>query len=185
MVAPSRFDDTTIQKLFGHEAAEDEDPERLREYYFKSYTFDQVTSDLPLRILVGHKGIGKSALFKVAMAEEKEKDNLTILIQPNDISSLSVETSDFLVTIRQWIDGLSEIITRKVFSSFGISDQGAIANIKNQGGMIVDLLVDTFKKIENIDLNPTRSRIRDEFLKTHKVIVYIDDLDRGWQGRRE
>ena len=27
--------------------------------------------DIPLRILVGHKGIGKSALFKIAMSEDR------------------------------------------------------------------------------------------------------------------
>ncbi len=36
------FNDAQIQQLFGHEAAEDEDTARLRQYYFKSTTFDQV-----------------------------------------------------------------------------------------------------------------------------------------------
>ena len=74
------FSEEEIQKLFGHEAAEDEDPTRLREYYFKSATYDQVVADLPLRILVSHKGIGKSALFQVAMAEDHEKNHLPVLI---------------------------------------------------------------------------------------------------------
>jgi len=53
------FDDETIQKLFGFEDAESESIERLKEYYFKKDTFDRVTAELPLRILVGHKGTGK------------------------------------------------------------------------------------------------------------------------------
>ena len=57
------FNDETIQKLFGFEDAESEKIDRLREYYFKKDTFSRVISDLPLRILVGHKGTGKSALF--------------------------------------------------------------------------------------------------------------------------
>ena len=61
-----QFNEVEIQKLFGHEAAEQESPERLKEYYFKNNTYNQIVVDLPLRILVGHKGIGKSALFKVA-----------------------------------------------------------------------------------------------------------------------
>lgn len=47
------FDDETIQKLFGFEDAESESIERLKEYYFKKDTFDRVTAELPLRILVG------------------------------------------------------------------------------------------------------------------------------------
>ena len=69
------FSEVEIQKSFGHETAEDEPPERLREYYFKSNTYDQVITDLPLRILVGHKGIGKPALFQVAMLEDKDNGN--------------------------------------------------------------------------------------------------------------
>ena len=67
------FDDETIQKLFGFEDAESESIERLKEYYFKKDTFDRVTAELPLRILVGHKGTGKSALFKVAISEKQRK----------------------------------------------------------------------------------------------------------------
>lgn len=48
-----RFDEVAIQKLFGNEAAEDEEASRLREYYFKNDTFDKICVDLPLRILVG------------------------------------------------------------------------------------------------------------------------------------
>ena len=46
------FDEQQIQELFGHEAAENESVERLREYYFKTSTYDQVITDLPLRVLV-------------------------------------------------------------------------------------------------------------------------------------
>src|ERR1035441_9591324 len=83
------FSETVIQKLFGSEAAEDEDPKRLREYYFKSSTFEQVTANLPLRILVGHKGIGKSALFKIAISEDEENCKFQILIRPAVITAIA------------------------------------------------------------------------------------------------
>lgn len=79
------FNEPEIQRLFGHEAAEDEDPRRLRQYYFKGTVFDAVATDLPLRILVGHKGIGKSALFKVAIAEDSEDGRLPISLRPDDV----------------------------------------------------------------------------------------------------
>ena len=63
------FSDEEIANLFGHEAAEDENPDRLKEYYFKNDVYDQITADLPLRLVVGHKGIGKSGVFKVAQQE--------------------------------------------------------------------------------------------------------------------
>ena len=59
------FTELEIQRLFGSEAAEEEEPDRLKQYYFKNKIYNQVITDLPLRILVGHKGIGKSALFRI------------------------------------------------------------------------------------------------------------------------
>jgi hypothetical protein len=64
------FDDPTIRAVFGHEAAEQEDLHRLRQYYFKGPTYKRMVADMPLRILVGQKGIGKSALLTVARAED-------------------------------------------------------------------------------------------------------------------
>jgi hypothetical protein len=78
-----RFDDKSLQAMFGHEAAEDEDPHRLRSYYFKGDVFQHATADLPLRILVGHKGIGKSALFQIAKHEDAEAAVLAILLRPD------------------------------------------------------------------------------------------------------
>lgn len=185
-----KFTDENIQRIFGHEAAEDEDPERLREYYFKNNVFEQVTSDLSLRVLVGHKGIGKSALFKVAMAEDEDAKNLSIAIQPNDIADLGKSEGSFLELVRGWEKGLSEIITQKVFSSFGISGEGLSAQLKGFGGKTIDFLIQTFRgaklgDIEIVNLDPTRQQIREQFLRKHKVNVYIDDLDRGWEGRKE
>lgn len=90
------FSDEEIALLFGHEAAEDEVPDRLREYYFKNNIYDQITADLSLRLIVGHKGIGKSALFQVAQRELHEKNILTLSLTPDDISDISEDEEDML-----------------------------------------------------------------------------------------
>lgn len=179
------FSEQDLQRLFGHEAAEDEDPKRLREYYFKTNTYEQVAADLPLRILVGHKGVGKSALFQVAIAEEREDDRLTILIRPDDVIGLGTDTSDFLKTIREWKTGLSEIIAHKVLAAVGASDNGWQSRLKKHGGTLLNFLDDTFKGQKWISTSPTKKALVDKFLKANRISVYIDDLDRGWQGRRE
>jgi hypothetical protein len=96
------FTESLIQGLFGHEAAEDEDPKRLKEYYFKGTSYEQVNAEQAVRLLVGHKGIGKSALFKVAMAENEEQNNLSILVQPNDIGDLRIRPLAKVVTRVLW-----------------------------------------------------------------------------------
>lgn len=178
------FSEPEIQQLFGHEAAEDESIERLKAYYFKTVTYDQIVNELPLRILVGHKGIGKSALFQVAMSEDKENHRLSILIQPNDIVEVGTEVTDFLQLIRDWTDGLTEIIARKVLSVLGKDGTGVKERLSKAGGFLTQFLRNSFRNQPNINLSATDQLVLDQFLKTGDIAVYVDDLDRGWQGRR-
>lgn len=184
---PVNFTEENIQKLFGHEAAEDENYDRLKEYYFKNIIYDKVAADLSLRILVGHKGVGKSALFTVAMSEDKEKERLPILIRPDDIADLGQKTDNFLQIIRDWKKGLQKIIASKVLASVGILDQTKFfTKAANVTGQIVNFLVDTINIVKDkVELLPAQQKLIAAFLKTHKIFVYIDDLDRGWQSRKE
>ncbi len=179
------FSEIQIQAIFGHEAAEDEDIDRLKEYYFKGSVFDQVITDLPLRILVGHKGIGKSALFQVAMYEEAKVGRLSIQIKPDDIADIADEGKSFLKQIRCWKNGINEIIAKKVLQSYGLLASGWRKKLNQHGGMVLDFLVDTFSPLYKADLSPSRKLFINDFLKNKKISVYIDDLDRGWQGRKE
>lgn len=182
------FSEDQIQRLFGHEAAEDEDPKRLREYYFKSSIYDQVVTDLNLRILVGHKGIGKSALFQVAIAEEEEAGNLTVLIKPDDIAEIGSDVLDFLKLVREWKLGLMEIIAQKILSKFGSNDDSLPSlpsRLSSFGWKVVDFLKDAIDKTDKVNLKPAKLMLIENFLKTNRIFIYIDDLDRGWQGRQE
>lgn len=186
MLAKVNFTEINIQKLFGSEAAEDEDPKRLREYYFKSYAYDQMITDLPVRILVGHKGIGKSALIKVAMAESKDRGYLSILIQPDDILDLGVDTSDFLRTIRNWKEGIIKIVLKKVFLALGVlNDEILLNGFRNYRGSILDYLTEMLQNLGKHDYDPSMDDTILNFMQHPKLSVFIDDLDRGWMGRRE
>ena len=177
------FTEENIAALFGHEAAEDEDIERLKGYYFKGNIFSQVVNDLPLRILVGHKGIGKSALFHIARDEEKQRGKLSILIKPDDIIGIGDNETDILKLIREWKSGISEIISRKALVSFGLQYDGVRAKINESGGKLIDFLQQSFRSSIPMDLNASKKAIIEDFLETGKIYVYLDDLDRGWQGR--
>lgn len=180
------FTDENIQKLFGFEDAESEPIERLREYYFKKHTFESITSELPLKILVGHKGTGKSALFKVAMAEDKEKNILPILIKPDDIAELGKKDENFLLRIRQWKVGLIRIIGAKVFSELGLYNDNIASKLSKFGVKLISLLTESVKSIdEKINLLPSQKLLIENFLKTKTIIIYIDDLDRGWEGKKD
>lgn len=179
------FSEDSIQKLFGHEAAEDETPERLREYYFKSAIYDQVATDLPLRILVGHKGVGKSALFQVAMAEDRDAHRLTLVVKPDDVIEIANDTSDFLQTIRAWKTGLTDLLaTKAILGLDAAPDDGWQERLRRAGGKLIDFLRTSLESPEPyFTLSPAKQLVAESFLKRNEISVYIDDLDRGWQGR--
>lgn len=181
-----RFSEEVIQSIFGHEAAEDEKPERLKQYYFKSRIFEKVTAPLSLRILVGHKGIGKSALFTVAMHEDRGASRLPILIRPDDILGIGEDASDFLKSIRDWKRGLQEIIAKKSLLSLGLNTDSVIEKLSTFGGKLLAFVHETVKPSSDSKLNlkPAERAVVSHFLEKRSITVYIDDLDRGWQGRR-
>src|SRR5690349_14274074 len=117
---PVRFTEENIDRIFGKEAAEDEDPTRFVEYFIRGKTFQRVNVDLPLRILVGHKGVGKSALLKMCAIEDKNKNILTVQIQPHDVVRIyELGGNNFNQLIQVWKDGLRAIIFSKIVKSIG------------------------------------------------------------------
>ena len=177
-----KFTDDSIRQLFGNEAAENESIARLREYYVKGDAFEMMTGDAPLRILVGHKGIGKSALVKVALAEAPERQEVAILVRPDDIHSVAVKEKGILELIREWKSGLTTIIAEKVMEAIG--GTSTKAELARGASQILEIIAASIS-LENlkVSLDPARKAIAEKFLKTHRVVVYVDDLDRGWEGR--
>lgn len=176
------FTEENIAALFGHEAAEDEEIDRLKSYYLKGATYEQVVNELPIRVLVGHKGIGKSALFHVAMAESASEGRLSLLIKPDDIAGIGEKETNFLKLIREWKNGITEIIARKALVSFGLLRNDWRGNLNEYGGKFIDFLQSTFRAENYANLSKAKRAVIDDFLKNGKIFVYLDDLDRGWQG---
>lgn len=176
------FSETNIANLFGHEAADDEDIDKLKSYYLKGAIYNNIANDLPIRILVGHKGIGKSALFRVAISEETQEKKLSILIKPDDIYDLSSSETNFLALIRTWKSGILRIVSQKVIDNFGVSSDDWISKLSKYGGKIIDFLQDTLKADNYANLEPTKKLLLEAFLKSGNIYVYMDDLDRGWRG---
>jgi hypothetical protein len=177
------FSEQEIQSLFGHEAAEDEDPARLREYYFKSSTYDQVVTDLPLRILVGHKGIGKSALFQVAIGEEAAAHRLTLTIKPDDVVDLGEPTNDFLKTVRTWKVGLLQLLAAKALVAVGCPVETTTIQMAAETSDLLGAIRGALLELRQRDGDTAAGQVGEEFLLRGQVSVYVDDLDRGWQGR--
>ena len=186
------FDEETIRSIFGHEAAEDETIERLKAYYLKTDIYNSMKSNIPLLILVGHKGVGKSALLKVLATEDIDEDKIPITVQPNDIFHLDVCSANFLERIETWKDGLSTIIFNKLLLSLNGYLLEFPENNKLKGwiGRLSDLLFNMVgKKLsdlqkEKVSLSGSdfTALLKNALFKEKKITIYLDDLDRGWEN---
>ena len=179
------FTEENISKIFGCEAAEDENATRLKEYYFKSDIYSKIHNEMPLRIMVGHKGIGKSAAFKVSFLENSAKNNIVVWIKPDDIMGICQNDGNFLQQINTWKKGLSEIIVSKILENLEVeTDKTQINKIVNVSGKLISKLIELFKEKINSQLSfeTSNKEIIKKFLSNKKIFVYIDDLDRGWNG---
>ena len=127
-VSHIEFNEDTIRAIFGHEAAEDETIERLKSYYLKTNIYNSKISQIPLLILVGHKGVGKSALLKVLASEDGDEGRIPITVQSNDIFDLDVSEANFLKKIEIWKNGLATIIFNKLVQSLNDPITSRISN---------------------------------------------------------
>lgn len=181
------FSEENIARLFGAEAAEDEVFERLQSYYLKNKTHEKVTADLPLRILVGHKGIGKSAIFTMALHEDEVANKLSLKIKPDDIDNIGKDTNDFSEMIRAWKQGLVSIIVNKIVQNLGlvIKDE-EYSPLLSTTGKILSLVRGIFQKqMNDYNLEEPSKIIINKFLQENRIVVYIDDMDRGWESKRD
>lgn len=167
------FTDETIEKIFGADDAENENSERLLEYFYKSEAYEQLTSNLAVRVLVAHKGVGKSALLKRAFLADEQEKKPALWLRPNDLvetKTSAAAQSDFVLRVEEWKRGiLREVLSYLVVGTYG---QGALDTIAEAA------------------LNRPKSLlilIQKALTEDHggqNINVYIDDIDRGWAAEQ-
>lgn len=186
MTSIRQFDDETIQKLFGTDTAEDEDPVRLKEYFFRNKSYQNIRSNLPLRILVGHKGIGKSALLRMSHLEDQENGVLSLWIQPNDLILENSASKPFLEKIAGYKVLISRAIYAKAIEALGVSsDDSPKVTLQNAGKQIITALVEKVIAKSGADVDEQTARIRRAFTNDREIRIYIDDIDRGWKATED
>lgn len=179
----NEFNEDTIRKLFGHEAAEDEKIERLKEYYLKTDVYTKLKSNIPFYLLVGHKGVGKSALLKVLEEEDISANDIAITIRPDDIEGISEKDTSLLKKISVWKEGLISIILEKIKSH--------LTRVASKKMYIPQPIINSICSIItekagfNIQKDAAVDLFMNDFFKKKQVCIYIDDLDRGWKNTRE
>ena len=188
------FNEDTIRAIFGHEAAEDETIERLKSYYLKTSVYNSMKSNVPLLVLVGHKGVGKSALLKVLSSEDADDGRVAVNVQPNDIVNLDISSDNFLEKIETWKDGLANIIINKllVYLNSALFEKQEDIPLKKWMERFGELLTSVVgKKLsdlqnEKITLSSSDFTIlfKNALFSEKQIVVYLDDLDRGWENTK-
>ena len=183
------FSEEQIREMFGDLAAEDEKRERFSSYFIKTDVYEKIHNFLPIRILVAHKGIGKSAVFRMSYLENIKDNVLSIWVKPDDILGIAntEEETDPLEMIRQWKSGLEELLVEKVVSNFNINKNNDVINQISRNGLKLTERISTIvKKVQDIvDTDAIKKSVADQYLKTHKIVIYVDDLDRAWNGSKQ
>ncbi|WP_323762527.1 P-loop ATPase, Sll1717 family [Maricaulis sp.] len=178
-----RFDDATIEKLFGAEDAENEDVERFKEYFVSNRAFENLQSDLPIRVVVGHKGVGKSALLKRAFLSDGDTDQLAVWIQPNDIAGLGGSKEiEFNQRIENWKNGILKIIAEKATNKFIDKNSEKYFDNIDLARNPIRAITGILKRIKSEELQITNEIVLDNFFEEQVISVYIDDVDRGWSA---
>ncbi|RYC15235.1 P-loop ATPase, Sll1717 family [Ciceribacter ferrooxidans] len=168
------FDDATIQQIFGADDAENEDDERLKEYFYRNMAYDSLTSNLPVRVLVGHKGVGKSALLKRAYLSDVEAHIPCVWLQPDALLNVQTDTNpndQFVRKISVWKTGILREILGALFEKAMLNQLPELENAS--ANSLAELIVKWLdeKRLENGDVR--------------SINIYIDDIDRGWKANPE
>lgn len=183
------FSDAQIRQLFGSEDAENESSERFHEYFIKNRAYENLRTELPLRILVGHKGVGKSALLRYSYEEDRRNGVLSIFLKPDDLSELlrAESGSDINSLIDAWKTGIQKAVADKAIENItdGAFDEVDQSIVVFGARKISAIVRDCLKAYSEKIADAAQSAVYKNFLDKNKVNIYIDDIDRGGLlGRR-
>lgn len=180
------FTDSRTELLFGAEDAEGERKERFKEYFVANKSYEKLNEDLPIRILVGHKGVGKSALLRRSYLDDEENGRLAVFIQPGDIDEIAEElkSPDFNRLIEGWKRGITRVIAKKAAEKLGIAtvDIALSGWVANHTKGLTSTVYDFLSSIKPDITGQIEKSMFDRFSKNKIISVYIDDIDRGWKA---
>ncbi len=176
-----------LSSLLGEEAAERTNADRLLTFFFRGSAFHQLASNAQIRVLVAHKGIGKTALLKAASHEiAKDTTNTIVSVVPESVNGIPVTADGNFVRMKtEWKEGLRGVIAETLCRGFGILDDALIRMISGGARSAPQFLTSAVQPAlteQPIDkgLDETVRKAIDAAIREGKVFVFMDDLDYGW-----
>jgi hypothetical protein len=168
------FTDETIENIFGADEAEGESDERFLQYFYYNQAYASVRSNLAIRVLVGHKGVGKSAVIKRAYLADKIEHRTAVLLKAQTVSGLQdrSDPKDSLISLGEaWKKTLLFSVMEQLLSQeYTPEQENALAEIRPASVMAHIALLEKIL---------TRRGGGTE------IKIYIDDIDRSWNASQD
>lgn len=177
-----RLSPENVAKLFGTEAAEDEHSDRFKQYSLKGKSFEGFYNEMPLRIIVGYKGSGKSAILRISKQEDDSFGIPNVWLTHSNINEyvkLISSSEDLSEKINAWTISLGKSIVKQLVENYlhsRIED-----NVLAKGSYNFSNKNAIFYNLQTTYFNTTGARLKIA-PETYKIKVYIDDIDVGWNG---
>ena len=175
----TEFTDANIERLFGVSDAENERPERLKQYFFRNKAYVNLANDLPIRVLVGHKGSGKSALLKMLFLEDKDQGKPSIWLQPSDIlNTFETRKGSFPTYIESWKISLLDVISNQIAQEIQPDVvQEATGAMVHTTRALLGLVRKKIDKIIAGGSTAIQKDVLQKYRNNNFIRVYIDDLE--------
>jgi hypothetical protein len=182
-----RLDSETVHALFGSFDAEQEDMEKFKEYFVTNNFFERFTANFPLRIAVGNKGAGKSAVLRASLINNQQDPHcICVPLTASDLIAFGDKLpSDTLKAINYWkgifaAEAAGQLLTSKLGSHLDGDLARALSNLPSFLGLLAKYVSSKTKGASDIAIKAGL-----DLNSITKIVFYIDDLDKGWDGRFE
>lgn len=211
----------------GADSAEKDIHIGLTKYFLANQTFEGIKSGKKT-ILVGNRGAGKSAIFKIAAVQEKDSNSFILELSPDEYSYEILKS-----TLRSEQEGawhkqsayavawqflLYNLIFKEVAKyhkklkkGSPIKDSSTTIyryvrdNLKMEETTPLEIMISYLKRLEGIKIGRYEASMKarqlqslykleeiqgllphlDNILKSHKIRIYIDELDKGWDNSED
>lgn len=177
------FSAEDMRLLLGSEQAEDGDEARLCEFFFTPIVYKEITDSTRLKVLVAHKGVGKSTIFHYARSQEANGGE-HLFVDKDEILCIDIPSEmPFGLQVTRWVAGLRGLFARMVCAhSLRVADAAMLdvlqAYITSANKPIQDLL--SAQPPKDVEFpKALLHKLLDQFHE-HLYVFYLDDLDYGW-----
>lgn len=183
----SPFTPDNIGEIFGSDAADTEDAARLYTFFISNDSYHNVRAPNPICLVVGQKGIGKTALMRVSALDDQRNRFPSIFIRGSRILAAAEAGGSGSATIGKFRTVIEDALLSQVAEGIAKEAASALKVPEGVGSFLGRLtaLGTSIATSQNEALKNAAAKASPWLLdKIPAVNVYIDDTDVDWDGSK-